>query len=152
MTEFDPQSTDRINENTNPRVSNVVLEGSETMSMNYDAGDDEYSGGASVVLPLDTDYANLDIEAWIKFQQTGGSNAVAYYKMPVCRVDVGASGGTPYMSAWITVTSPVKAGTYNINFNFWFDNSVFPYALIDPIVSYRIKTDKVSADGLTFES
>lgn len=142
MTDFSPQSTDRVNDNTNPRLSNVLLEGST--SITHAVAGSGRRGTATVTFPLDTDYANCEVEAWVKTQLSGGANPVTWVKIPTAVV---SSAGALSYAGWITVNEATKAGTYDITFGLFTTDS----QLISTWpVHYRIITNKIAADGLSF--
>ena len=141
MSEFLPQSTDRTRDNTNPLLSNVTHEGSVAIPLTLATG--FYTGSVTVTLPLDTSYANLAVEAWIRIQISGGGNIVQY--RPLTQV-TRTSAGVYVSSGSITIASPAKAGTYDIGFTYQTSTSL----LITPTIYYRIKSDRVTADGMTF--
>src|SRR5687768_10709285 len=107
MTDFTPQSTDRSNDNTNPNVTNVVLEGSVVIDVATSGS--YFEGTVDVTFPIDTVYSNLDVEAWIRVQTSGGANPVAYYKMPFTDI---TNAGVVAKCAFIYVTQPTKSGIY----------------------------------------
>lgn len=138
MTDFVPQSTDRVNDNTNPRLTNVVLEGQANM---VSLGSNFYA--VTVTFPLDSQYANLDVEAWYRVQTSGGLNPVRYYKVPFI---IPASSTTIDYSAWLLIGEPQRTGTYDIVFNFFTTASL----LSTTVVYYRLLTNKIAPSGLTF--
>ncbi len=141
MTDFLPQSTDRNRDSPNPLMSNVVFEGSKVIPLALATG--FYSGSATITLPLNTQYANLIVEAWIRLQFSGGGNVVVY--QPLLQTTASAAGVLASVGS-INIGSPVKAGTYDITFTYRTSSTL----LIDPTVYYRIKSDRISVSGLTF--
>ncbi len=138
MTDFTPQSTDRANDNTNPNVTNVVLEGQATL---VSLGSNSYS--VTVTFPLDSQYANLEIEAWVRVQTSGGLNPVRHYKMPF---HIPTNATTTLYSGWILIGEPQRTGTYDVVFNLFTTVTL----LTDSIIYYRLVTNKIASGGLTF--
>lgn len=141
MTGFTPQSTDRLNDNTNPRLTNVVLEGSTTITLAAVASG--YRGVTAVSLPLDTDYANLDVEAWAELRYPAPGYEVVYLKMPNA---VSSSAGAFSQASWITVAQASKLDHYEITFGLQIAD------IVDFSVSvyYRILSSRIKPDGLSF--
>lgn len=141
MTQFSPQSTDRTRDNTNPLVSNVVYESSASITLSLSGS--WYSGSVTVALPLDTQYAGLEVEAWVRVQSVGGGNIVSYFKIPMSATN---ASGTLTRSGTISITQPAKTSEYDITFTYGSTSN----SLVNPVVYYRIKTDRIAAGGLTF--
>lgn len=144
MSEITGLSTSRTNDNTNPNLSNVVAYG-ET-EINYDAVAGGNRGTVTVTLPLDTEYANLEVEAWIRTQISGGANPVTYIKIP-CAVANGS--GAFAIAGWIVVTQSGKVGTYDITFGYFSADSELQ--LTWPVY-FKIKSDRITRLGLDFDS
>lgn len=138
MTDIAANSTDRLNDNTNPRLTNVVLEGEATL---ISLGSSVYA--VTVTFPLDSQYANLDVEAWVRIQTSGGLNPVRHYKMPFT---IPTSSSAISYSGWIVIGEPQRTGTYDIVFNVF----ATPSLLSDMIIYYRLMTNKIAPSGLTF--
>lgn len=141
MTDFNAQSTNQINVTTNPYQSTVVLSGTVAMT-NFALSGSWYSGTASVDFPLNTNYANLEVEAWIGWQLVGSSNQYTYFKMPHANYN----GSAITSSSMITVTKSPRTGVYSVLFTFGINSP----SLSTPIVYYRLKSDLIAAAGLTF--
>lgn len=142
MTDFIPQKTDQLPGNTSPYNVNIQAFSSAVLPLTL--GGSWWSGTVDVEFPqYNNQYANLEIEAWLRFQLSGGGNTIAYYKLPLCITN---STGTVGSSGFIRIMQPAKSGIYTVTFGFGTSST----PLIDPTVYYKLRNDRISASGLTF--
>lgn len=138
-------TTDKVNDNTNPQQTNVVLEGSVELTVSAVASG--YRGTVTVELPIDTDYAGLDIEAWARWRQNDAPNyTLNHFKMPY---SYSTSGGDYAGGGWVGVTQSVKNSIYTIFFGIQEND-----AILDDTVTiyYRLITNKINPNGLDWTS